>query len=184
MIRLFVSRPLSEGAAFQLDDKQAHYLLHVMRVKEGDAILVFNGQDGEWQANVSAGKKQAGLKLTRQTRAQQAEPDIWLCFAPIKRGHGDTTVEKATELGAARLLPVITERTVISRVNLERYRALATEAAEQCERLTIPEIATPQNLDALLKDWDKNRRMLFCAETGAAQPIAKALAKNQSGGRK
>jgi 16S rRNA (uracil1498-N3)-methyltransferase len=175
MIRLFVSSPLAAGTAIPLDDKQSHYLLHVMRVKAGDAVLVFNGRDGEWRGLVEATKKAAHIKVEAQTRPQTTEPDLWLLFAPIKRGHGDFTVEKASELGVSRIIPIKTRRTVVGRVPIDRYRAIATEAAEQCERLSTPEIAEDVDLPKILENWDPNRTLILCAEAGDAQNVTKAV---------
>lgn len=176
MIRLFVSADLSPASSFPLDEKQSHYLKHVMRQNDGDEILVFNGRDGEWQATLSITKKNVVVTTQKQTRQQINEGQLTLLFAPIKRGHGDMTIEKASELGASALYPIITERTVVSRVPTDRYEAIAIEAAEQCERLSVPKIHAAQKLDVLLANWNPNKHILLCAETGDATPIASALA--------
>ena len=176
-IRLFVSAPLAKDAAVELGQEQAHYLKNVMRLKEGDAVALFNGSDGEFRARIeSFGKRAASLLVEEQLRAQSAEPDLWLVFAPIKRARIDYLVEKATELGASALVPVITRHTHVERLNLDRLRAHAIEAAEQSERLTVPHIEEPRALDDVLADWDASRRIMLCDESGTAPPAAAALA--------
>src|SRR5205807_5460997 len=131
--RLFVRQPLSEGAAVALEAGQANYLGNAMRMGAGAELLVFDGSSGEWLARIAeAGKKRMTLAVERRTREPETIPDVWLAFAPVKRAQTDWLVEKATELGAARLLPVITQRTIAERVRLDRLRAIAIEAAEQC----------------------------------------------------
>ncbi len=181
--RLFVEDDLRPGAAVGLDHARAHFLRSVLRLERCAALALFNGRDGEWLARIEGlGKGWASLLVERQTRAQQPEPDLWLLFAPIKRARIDFLAEKATELGVARLLPVLTKRTVVTRVNRERLAANAREAAEQCERLTVPEVAEPQELFAALAGWPPGRRLLLCAEAGEARPIAEVLAEARSSG--
>ena len=181
-LRLFVPGALSAGAHITPDDGQAHYLLHVMRARQGVRVQLFNGVDGEWQAQVTdVTRRSCTLTCERQTRAQEGVPDLWLAFAPIKKTPADYVAQKATELGAAVLQPVITHRTIARRVNLERLHANAIEAAEQSERLTVPEIREPLTLNQLLDSWPKDRRMLFCDEGGDAQPILDALSKTKTG---
>jgi len=176
-MRLFVEADLSAGIEAALSEAQAHYLRHVMRREEGAALLLFNGRDGEWQARLSLrGKKAAVAAIGERTREQVVEPDIWLCFAPVKRARIDYIAEKATELGVAVLQPVITRHTNVERVNVERLRANAVEAAEQTERLSVPEVRTPIDLMRLLAGWPGERRLLMCDETGGGPPIGEALA--------
>jgi 16S rRNA (uracil1498-N3)-methyltransferase len=164
-IRLFVHAALAPGALVQIRDGQAHYLSRVMRLAAGDTLLVFNGVDGEWLALVEAVQKnQVGLVVQALTRVQEAEPDCWLVFALLKRTKTDLVVEKATELGVSRILPVFSTRTQADHVNLERLRAIAVEAAEQCERLVVPEIVAPQKLPALLASWPAGRRLFMADE--------------------
>jgi 16S rRNA (uracil1498-N3)-methyltransferase len=180
-VRLHVEAALEKGARLGPDAGQAHHLLHVMRAKAGDRVSLFNGRDGEWLARVDhVTKRSCELVCERQTRMQIETPDIWLCFAPIKKTPADYVVQKATELGVRALQPVITRRTVVSRINLERMRANAIEAAEQSDRLTVPEIREPEPLDKLLANWPAERRMLFCDEAGDAPPIAEALRKTSN----
>jgi 16S rRNA (uracil1498-N3)-methyltransferase len=175
--RLFVAPSLAQGAEIELDEDATHFLRNVLRLGPGDRVGLFNGRDGEWSAEIlGLSKRGARLLLREQTRAQKAEPDLWLAFAPIKRQRIDILVEKATELGATALLPVFTQRTVITRVNLERLAAHAKEAAEQTERLTVPVIRPPQSLDKVLDTWPQARRLLLCAEAGPARPMVDALA--------
>jgi 16S rRNA (uracil1498-N3)-methyltransferase len=179
--RLHVAAPLAAGAAVALGESQAHYLRGVLRLGPGDAVALFNGRDGEWRAAIEQlGKRSAALRCLTQTRPQQAEPDLWLLFAPIKRTRIDFLVEKATELGVARLQPVITRRTVAARINPERLLSHAVEAAEQCERLTVPELAEPLPLARCLAAWPAGRRLLVAAESGPALPIADLLAAARS----
>ena len=175
--RLFVPNDLSPGVEAPLGEPQAHYLRHVMRLAEGARLLLFNGRDGEWSATLSLrGKKAAVAQVEAQTRVQEKEPDVWLCFAPVKRARIDFIAEKATELGVSVLQPVITQHTAVERVNVERLAANAVEAAEQTERLTVPEVRTPLDLTRLLDAWPAGRRLLICDETGGGPPIAEALA--------
>jgi 16S rRNA (uracil1498-N3)-methyltransferase len=173
--RLFVRQPLDAGASVELDAEQANYLGNVMRLGIGAELLVFDGRSGEWLARVKdAAKKRMVLSVERRTRAAETIPDIWLAFAPVKRAHTDWLVEKATELGAARLLPVITQRTVAERVKLERLQSIAIEAAEQCGRTDLPQIVEPVSLKRLLADRDPARRLYFADETGG-QPATAAF---------
>jgi 16S rRNA (uracil1498-N3)-methyltransferase len=175
MIRLFTPQKLAKDAVFDADERQRHYLSNVMRQKSGDMVLLFDGHNGEWQAELKAEKNHLSFQLKKQTRPQKEEADIGLVFAPIKRGHGDYMVEKATELGVSRLQPVITQRTIVTRVALDRIQSIAIEAAEQCERLSVPEITSEQKLDGLLQGWDAKRPLLLCAEEGKAEPLAHIL---------
>ena len=154
---------------------QSHYLANVMRATAGDMVALFNGRDGEWQSEItSLGKRVVGLRVTSHLRPQAPEPDLWLAFAPIKRGRIDFVAAKATELGVARLIPVMTARTQMTRVNTGRLRANAIEAAEQCERLTVPDVSDPVALSELLSAWPDGRRLLVGDETGGGRPIADA----------
>ena len=175
-IRLFVDTPLPGPGTHGLTGDQAHYVIHVMRRGTGDRLALFNGRDGEWLAEITATAKRAvTLAVTRQTRPQKAEPDVWIAFAPIKKARTDFIAQKVTELGAARLMPVMTRRTVADRVNTARMHANAVEAAEQCERLTVPRVDAPVKLDALLAAWPRDRRLLFCDEDLTGTPILAAL---------
>jgi 16S rRNA (uracil1498-N3)-methyltransferase len=174
--RLCVDPDLRVGAAIRLADERAHYLRHVLRLAPGAPVDLFNGRDGEWRGALAAvAKRHATLTVERQLRPQTAGPDLWLVFAPIKRAPLDLVAAKATELGVAALQPVMTQRTAVDRVNLERLRAIAMEAAEQCERLDVPRVRDVVTLEELLAGWSPERRLLLCAESGAAPPIADAL---------
>jgi 16S rRNA (uracil1498-N3)-methyltransferase len=165
--RLFVPAALGEGAAVDLDAAQANYLGNVLRLGVGAELLVFDGSSGEWLARITAAaKKRMTLSVERRTREPEAIPDVWLAFAPVKRAQTDWLVEKATELGAARLLPVITQRTIADRVKIERLEAIAIEAAEQCGRTRLPEISGLVTLKQLLADRDTARRLYFADEVG------------------
>jgi 16S rRNA (uracil1498-N3)-methyltransferase len=180
--RLFVTAALVPGAAVALDEGQAHYLLHVLRAKVGDRVLLFNGRDGEWQAEVAAvGKRGIRLTLRAPTAPQADVPDLWLAFAPVKKTPSDYLTQKATELGVSRLQPVFTRRTIVTRLNEERLRANAVEAAEQSGRLTVPEIGAAVSLDKLLSTWPRERAIFFCDEGGDAALLADALRKADEG---
>jgi 16S rRNA (uracil1498-N3)-methyltransferase len=166
---------LGKGATVELNSAQANYLGNVMRLRPGAELLVFDGQTGEWLAQVAAAaKKRMTLSVARLTRAIEALPDVWLAFAPVKRSQTDWLVEKATELGAARLLPVITQRTIADRVKLERLEAIAIEASEQCGRTLLPGVGEPVSLKRLLAEHDPARRLYF-ADEGGGDPAAQAF---------
>ncbi|HUC68747.1 MAG TPA: 16S rRNA (uracil(1498)-N(3))-methyltransferase [Stellaceae bacterium] len=174
--RLYVTTDLAGGLSIGLPPSQAHYVKTVLRLEKGAALALFNGRDGEWLGRIDGvGKGWCSVTLYEQHRLQQAAPDFWLLFAPIKRGRIDFLVEKATELGVAVLHPVLTQRTMVERVNLDRLRANAIEAAEQTERLSVPELAEPESLLRLMARWPAPRRLLLCDESGAAPPIAETL---------
>jgi 16S rRNA (uracil1498-N3)-methyltransferase len=169
--RLFVRQPLSEGLWFDLDAGQANYLGNVLRLGAGAELLVFDDLSGEWLARISAAaKKRMALIVERKTREPESIPDVWLAFAPVKRAQTDWLVEKATELGTARLLPVITQRTIAERVKLERLESIAIEAAEQCGRTRVPEIAQPVQLKRFLEELDPARQLYF-ADEGGGDPL-------------
>ena len=175
--RLFVDADLSDRGGVMLGRDQARYLGQVMRLGPDDGVSLFNGRDGEWLARVvSLGRNAGALDMVERTRPQAPEPDLWLAFAPVKKTGTDFIVEKATELGASRLLPVLTRRTNVARVKTDRLRANAIEAAEQCERLTVPEVAEPVSLDRLLDAWPADRPLVVADERGGGVPVAKALA--------
>jgi 16S rRNA (uracil1498-N3)-methyltransferase len=165
--RLFVHAPLSAGTLVELDAAQANYLGNVMRLGVGYEVLVFDSVSGEWLARISdAGKKRMALTVERRTLEPETIPDVWLAFAPVKRAQTDWLVEKATELGAARLIPVMTQRTVAERVRLDRLEAISIEAAEQCGRTRLPRIDEPLKLTTLLDGRDAARRLYFADESG------------------
>jgi 16S rRNA (uracil1498-N3)-methyltransferase len=172
-LRLYVNAPLGAGVAVAADEGQAHYLIHVMRAKQGQRVSLFNGRDGEWLAEISAATKR-GVILTglKQTQPQAGVPDLWLVFAPVKKTPADYLAQKATELGVSKLQPVFTRRTNVNRVNQERLLANAVEAAEQSGRLSVPEIAEVKDLEKILGNWPKERRLYFCDEGGDAKPLA------------
>lgn len=166
-IRLFVEASLQRGASVPLAEAQAHYLLHVMRMAAGGEVALFNGRDGEWRATVQpVSRKKADALVTEPLKPQADTPDVWFVFAPIKHGRIDFLAEKATELGASALLPVMTARTIASRVNTERLAAHAVEAAEQCERLDVPPVQEPRSFAQLLADWPQDRLLIYGDETG------------------
>jgi len=168
--RLFVDAALGEGVEVALDAAQANYLLAVMRLKSGDAVRCFDDRSGEWAAEiVSTGKRDARLRMVAHLSPREPVPNLWLIAAPIKRQRIDWLAEKACELGVARLSPVITRRTVIDRLNLDRLRAHMIEAAEQCGRTALPMLDEPVKLAALLRDWPTERTLYFADETGGAR---------------
>lgn len=176
--RLHVPDDLAVGGSITLAEDQAHYLRHVLRLEQGAVVALFNGRDGEMRASLSeVSKKACRLTVEAQLRPQIPADDVWLCFAPIKQGRIEMIVEKATELGVGRLLPVITRRVQMQKVNAARLAAHAREAAEQCERLDVPEVAEAVTLEKLLQDWPAERRLLVCAERAAAKPLLQAAAE-------
>jgi len=167
--RLFVPAPLSAGAAVTVEGNPAHYLAKVMRVAEGDAVILCDDVTGEWAARVTAlGKREVVLEPVERLREREQVPDFWLCPALLKKDRFDLVLEKATELGARAVRPVVMRRCVADKLNLERARAIVTEAAEQCARTALPELAEPVKLDALLADWPENRALFFADELGGA----------------
>ncbi|HYZ42177.1 MAG TPA: 16S rRNA (uracil(1498)-N(3))-methyltransferase [Stellaceae bacterium] len=174
--RLYVDMGLAAGGSIELASGQAHYLRSVLRLGPSAAVAVFNSADGEWLSHiVEVGKSKIRLTVESQLREAGPESDLWLVFTPIKRARLDWLVEKATELGVSALLPVWTARTQPERINIERLRAHATEAAEQSERLSVPELRAPEKLEHLLAAWPRDRRLIACDETGAAEPIGKGI---------
>jgi 16S rRNA (uracil1498-N3)-methyltransferase len=173
--RLFVSAPLEQGAAVDLGRSQAHYLTDVLRLKEGDRVLVFNGRDGEWGATIEGAKRKAALRLGARTRDQSAAGDLHYLFAPLKTARLDYVVQKAVEMGVSRLQPVLTRHGQVARVNLERMRANVIEAAEQCGILAVPEIAPPLELMRLVAARDPARVLVFCDEDAEIADPAAAL---------
>jgi 16S rRNA (uracil1498-N3)-methyltransferase len=172
--RLFVDQLLAEGASLTLEGPPANYLGNVLRLGTGDRVKLFDDRTGEWLAEiVEAGKKRVTLRAAERIREREAVPDLWLLFAPIKRGRIDWLVEKATELGVARLVPVLTRRTIVERLNLDRLRAHSVEAAEQCERTALPKLTEPRKLEAVLVDWPAGRTLYFADEAGG-EPLARA----------
>lgn len=176
--RLFVDAPLAAGVSARLSDAQTHHLRGVLRLQAGTGLRLFNSRDGEWLGRLGHFRKNdAGHAVAdEQIRRPGPMPDLWLCFAPVKKDAIDAVVAKGTELGAAVLQPVFTRFTDVQRVNLDRLRAHAVGAAEQCERLDVPEVRDPVWLEALLEAWPRARTLLVCAEAGAACPIAEVVA--------
>ena len=175
-VRLFVPEDLSSGARIDVDARQAHYLDHVLRMGAGDGVALFNGRDGEWRGAIARiGRGGCMVEAIAETRAQQSDVDLWLVFSPIKRAGVDFIAAKATELGVAAIWPVLTQYTAVTRINTERLLANAVEAAEQCGRVTVPEIRTPLTLDRALAAWPAGRRLLLCDESGESPKIADVL---------
>lgn len=176
MIRLFVPHDLGAGAVLGLDEGQSRYLAAVMRQGVGDEVALFNGRDGEWRARIeTVGKRAVTLAALAQTRPQATGPDLDLVIALVKRTRLETIVEKAAELGARRVRPVVTERTNADHTRVDRLHAIAVEASEQTGRLDVPTVAEPAKLERMLADWEPGRRLLFCDEAGDARPVLQAV---------
>jgi len=182
LIRLYAETALAQDQQIELPADQAHYINNVMRLNVGDPVLVFNAQDGEWAATLLEGKKKrCVLQVGEKKRAPEETPDLWLCFAPIKKQRLDFIIEKATELGVSHLQPVITRHTITSKIRTDRLHAQAIEASEQCERLNIPDVKEAVSLTQLIKDWPENRRLFVLDERGGAEPINQALQTHKDG---
>jgi 16S rRNA (uracil1498-N3)-methyltransferase len=174
--RLFTDNGLKADDVIRPNADQAHYLLKVMRARSGEQVVLFNGRDGEWLSIIEeATKKTCVLHLQKQLRPQSPEPDLWLAFAPLKKSNTDFIVEKATELGVSRLIPVFTEHTNTTRVKPERLSLIAMEASEQCDRLSVPQVSEPLSLASLLADWPAGRTLLVPDETGGGRPLKDVL---------
>ncbi len=174
-VRLYVEHPLGQGQTIPLERAQAHYLFGVMRLAAGDGLLLFNGRDGEWRAEVvEAGKRGGVLRCVAPGQPQALPPDLWLAFAPVKKAQTQFIVEKAVEMGVARILPVLTEFTNSERIRTDKARLHVVEAAEQCGATYLPAVEEPQKLSRLLDHWPEGRRLMFCDESlaGAAAPLA------------
>lgn len=181
--RLFVNAALESGATVTLEHDQSNYLGNVLRLAAGDGVLVFNGRDGEWQAVISGRKRPDGLEITTRTRSQDHSPDLTYVFAPLKHARLDYMVQKAVEMGASSLQPVLTRFTQVSRVNSERMRANVIEAAEQCGILGIAEVAEPVALDRFLSQREPNRLLIFCDEAaGLTNPLHELAGEKASKG--
>ena len=171
--RLFVATPLAHGEAVTVEGNQAHYLGKVMRIGEGDAVILCDDATGEWAARVvSVGKREVVLEPADKLREREQVPDFWLCAALLKKDRFDLVLEKASELGVRRIQPVLMRRCVADKLNLERAHAIVTEAAEQCARTTLPEVVELVKLDALLRDWPPERALFFADELGGEPAVA------------
>jgi len=175
-IRLFVGAGLKVGDNVTLCEEQSHYLTSVMRIKNGQKIKVFNGKDGEFVAEIkNVSKKSVEVEILEKTRAFEASKDIWLLFAPLKKDCTDFVIEKSTELGVAKIIPVITRNTISDKTKTERFKTQATEAAEQCRRLDVPEISDAIKLPDLLKNWDTKRKLYFMDESGQGETVSEVF---------
>ena len=173
--RLFVDTPLAAEQSRRIDGNAAHYLAQVMRVAPGAIIILLDNQTGEWAARVEdAGRRAVDVTVTKCLRPREHVPDFWLCVAPIKKHHFDMVIEKATELGVDRIVPVLTRRSVVDKVNAERMSAIVRAAAEQCARTALPELSAPITLARLLTDWPEGRALLFADENGG-EPAATSM---------
>ncbi|MEP3423337.1 16S rRNA (uracil(1498)-N(3))-methyltransferase, partial [Ascidiaceihabitans sp.] len=176
-IRLYIDAALSAGQSVPLSREQGHYLFGVMRLTVGRQVLLFDGMNGEFLADVvEAGKRGGTLLIVSQTRPLQMPPDLWLMFAPIKKSRTDFIVEKAAEMGASRIVPVQTEFTNSSRFQRDRLQAHAIEAAEQCGGTYVPQVDEMKRFDRVLADWDEKRQIMFCDETTADDPATPFVA--------
>lgn len=185
MQRLFVPDDLVQGRVIEPAPPQIHYLLNVLRLADGAEILLFNGRDGEWRATLAAaGKRKAVLTPVEPTRPQTPRPDLLYCFAPLKQGRLDYLVQKAVEMGAGTLQPVLTQHTQVARLGMDRLQANVLEAAEQCGILAVPPVREPIKLDRLLAAWEADRRLIFCdedAETNNPLKTLKAIGERKLG---
>ena len=180
--RLFVKSKLAASVEIELNQAQANYLGNVLRLRESDELLLFNGSDGEWRASLGPiGKKRVHAAVRHQTRLQERGPDLHYLFAPLKRARLDYMVQKATEMGARVLRPVLTRRTVAERVKVDRLVANAIEAAEQCGILRVPEVEAPESLDQVLRNWDGGRALIFADEAAPSASPLEALAALKRG---
>ena len=176
LTRLYIDAPLHEGSEIDVPKDQIHYLMNVLRMGAGDSVRLFNARDGEWRAEIAnMSKRQVRLEVKEQLRSPQTVPDIWLCFAPVKKHRNAFILEKATELGAARLQPITTQRTQFGKLNLSKMSAQIIEAAEQTERLCLPELKETITLDALLQTWDPARTLIMADEGGDCPPALGVL---------
>ncbi len=177
--RLFVEDELGEGREITIEGNQAHYLAKVMRVREGDTIVLCDNATGEWAARIGeVSKRHIAATISQQLRPKENVPDLWLCPALLKKDRYDTVLEKATELGIARIQPVITRRCVADKLNIDRATVLVTEAAEQCARTALPDLIQPVKLAEMLRDWPENRTLFFADEMGG-KPAASAFSSAQ-----
>lgn len=181
-IRIFIeNKSIKVGEIIALGEKQSHYLANVMKQKTGDIILCFNGHDGEFECELtSINKKNCQAKILEKTREFEKVPDLWLLFSPLKKDNTDFVIQKATELGVAKIIPTITIRSISERVRTDRFAAQAIEASEQCRRVDIPEIAEAISLDKLLKSWDKSRKLYFLDETLNGNKIYDVFSKSKT----
>jgi 16S rRNA (uracil1498-N3)-methyltransferase len=181
--RVYLDAPLAEGQAVSFDRAQANYLLNVLRLKHGDALLLFNGRDGEWQTRLAGTGKRAPTAVIGERMREQPRPsDLHFLFAPLKHARLDYLVQKAVEMGAARLQPVITRHTQVARVNLDRMRANVIEAVQQCGILTLPEVAEPVTFKAAIGPADADRLLVFCDEDAEVKdPVAALTAAARAG---
>jgi 16S rRNA (uracil1498-N3)-methyltransferase len=181
MPRLYVDAPLAQGAAVALNRDQANYLVNVLRLARGGELLLFNGRDGEWRARLAGAKKTLAAEVGAQSRVQPQATDLHFLFAPLKHARLDYLVQKAVEMGASRLQPVLTRHTQVARINLERMAANSVEAAQQCGILSLPELAKPLSFDVLMTVLDPDRLLVFCDEDAEVKDPVAALAKVRSG---
>ena len=171
-IRLYIDIVIDDDFAPTLGEAQSHYLCNVMKLQAGDEILCFNNRDGEFLCQIEKNdKKHTQLKIIKQTREFEPSPDVWLLFAPLKKDQTDFVIQKATELGARKIIPVFTKFTITDKVKIERFRAQAIEAAEQSRRVDLPEIGEYISLEKLLRDWAPERRLFFMDETGGGDGV-------------
>ncbi len=178
LCRLYINLPLIQGDVIKINKRYAHYLTKVMRKKSGDLVLFFNGIDGEWVGRININSKNDVLvEITTQTRKQTNEEDLWLLFSPVKGNRTQFIIEKATELGVSKIMPIATINTVVNKVNKEKLMIYAQEAAEQCERISVPIIEPIKNLNEIMDNWPNQRTILFCDERKTDEELQKSLRK-------
>lgn len=179
-IRLYIAQPLSVGQKFELDERQSHYLINVMKIKTGDSIHCFNNQNGEFGCEIAEiTKKHCILQVIYHDKSYHLPPDIWLAFAPVKKDNTDFIIQKATELGVRKIIPVITRYTISERIKKERFIAQTIEAAEQCRRVDLPEVADAVSFDNLLKSWASDRKLYYLDETLKGEPAKRAFTSDE-----
>ncbi len=179
IVRMFFNIDLCNQKLIRADEKQCNYLFNVLRLKVGDVIYVFNGKSGEYEAEISELSRKKGLlKIGRKIKDFKPSPDVWLLFAPLKKDNTDMVIQKATELGVRKIIPVITARTNSEKVRTERFIAQSIEASEQCRRLDVPEIAAPELIENLLKNWPDDRTLFFLNESGSGSNILQKMRSN------
>lgn len=175
-IRLFIEDNIALNNTLTIEEKQAHYLINVMKQRVGNVIQLFNNKDGEFDAEIiNVSKKNVEVLITKKTKDYSVSPDIWLLFAPLKKDQTDFVIQKATELGVRKIIPTITSRTNSEKVRIERFISQSIEAAEQCRRVDLPEISPAISLEKILQSWDKERTLYFMDETGKGINIIKAF---------
>ena len=178
-IRIYIEKKLHIGEMVEIDEKQAHYLINVMKQKTGNKLFCFNNKDGEFEGEIETiSKKSLSMRVLSKSKNFEKSPDIWLLFAPLKKDQTDFVIQKSTELGVRKIIPTLTLRTNSEKVRTDRFQVQAIEAAEQCRRVDLPEISEAISLEKLLQTWDSTRVLFYMDETGNGKRITEAFSKN------